>query len=279
MKIFNSPKVGGGKTLIGENIKEISKKWLRGLLIIPGVPFPFLLMAFLSFYILSCSDAEHADSSLSQFAQTRELSDGACDIPYQQGCDTMTIDTVITIDTCDVPVRFFRKICTTPSGVSFTFGNFVINNNSLQLDDTTYCNNLDTWSALWAMGNNAAAEAAWDNFRKQVSIAVENLVILDYISKHSDNYDCESSIGVVTIASSFIDTECKAICGEQEEGVWNLRDVVCGNGCCVRFTDYCMRDGKLVVKATRTESAPGCETVSNDCRGTLGNCRNSCAGL
>ena len=35
----------------------------------------------------------------------------------------------------------------------------------------------------WAIGNNAAAAAAWDNFRKQVSIAVENLVILDYISK------------------------------------------------------------------------------------------------
>ncbi|HMT00674.1 MAG TPA: hypothetical protein PKA12_18105, partial [Saprospiraceae bacterium] len=177
------------------------------------------------------------------------------------------------------PVRFFRKICVTPSGVSFTFGNFVINNNSLQLADTIYCDNLDTWSALWAMGNNAGAEAAWDNFRKLVSLEVEKMVILDFISKNSGNYDCESSSSVITIASSFIETNCKAICGEQEEGIWNLRDVVCGNGCCVRFTDYCIRNGQLIVKATHTDSAPGCVTVGNDCRGTLGNCRNSCAGL
>ena len=274
MKKFNSPKVGGGKTLIGKNLINFYKSWFVN----PSISFSIILMAFMSIYFLSCSD-DHAENNPSQYAQTRELPDGACDIPYQEGCDTMTIDTFVTIDTFEVPVRFFRKICVTPSGVSFTFGNFVINNNSLQLDDTIYCDNLDTWSALWAMGNNAGAEAAWDNFRKQVSIAVENMVILQYISGHPGNYDCESSTGVITIASSFIETNCKAICGELEEEVWNLRDVVCGIGCCVRFTDYCIRDGVLVVKATRTESAPGCETVSNDCRGTLGNCRNSCAGL
>ncbi|MBK9689510.1 MAG: hypothetical protein IPO65_17810 [Saprospiraceae bacterium] len=249
------------------------------MLISPSVSFSFILLAFMSFYILSCSDAEHVDNSLTQYAQTRELTDGACDIGYQNGCDTATIDTVIVIDTCEVPVKFFRRRCITPSGVTITIGNFVINNNSLQLDDTIYCDNLDTWSSLWAMGNNAGAEAAWDNFRKQVSIAVEKMVILQFISEHPGNYDCESSSSTITIASSFIETNCKAICGEQEEGVWNLRDVVCGISCCVRYTDYCIRDGVLVVKATRTESAPGCETVSNDCRGTLGNCRNSCAGL
>ena len=235
-------------------------------------------MAVMSFYFLSCGD-DHIENNQSQYTQTRELSDGACDIPYQIGCDTATIDTFITIDTCEVPVRFFRKICPGFGGVSFTFGHFVINNNSLQLDDTIYCDNLDTWSALWAMGNNSGAEAAWDNFRKQVSIAVEKMVILEYILEHPGNYDCESSSSVITIASSFIETNCKAICGEQEEGIWNLRDVVCGNGCCVRFTDYCIRNGQLIVKATHTDSAPGCVTVSNDCRGILGNCRNSCAGL
>ena len=275
MKKFNSPKAGGGKTLIGKNLINFRKSWFVN----PGISFSIILMAFMSIYFLSCSEVDHAENNQSQYAQTRELSDGACDIGYQEGCDTMTIDTFVIIDTCEVPVRFFRRICETPSGVTFTFGNFVINNNSLQLYDTIYCDNLDTWSALWAMGNNAGAEAAWDNFRKQVSIVVENLVILDYISKHVANYNCESSIGVITIASSFIDTNCKSICGEQEEGVWNLRDVVCGISCCVRFTDYCYRDGVLIVKATHTESAPGCESVDNDCRGTLGNCRNSCAGL
>ena len=95
-----------------------------------------------------------------------ELSDGACDIAYQDGWDTMTIDTFVTIDTCEVPCKIFRKICTkTPAGVSFTFGHFVINNNSLQLDDTIYCDNLDMVSTL-GHGDNTAAEAAWDNFRK-----------------------------------------------------------------------------------------------------------------
>ena len=274
MKKFNSPQVGGGKTLIGKNLINFYKSWFVN----PSISFSIILMAFMSIYFLSCSD-DHAENNPSQYAQTRELSDGACDIPYQEGCDTLTIDTFVTIDTCQVPVKFFRKICLTASGISFTFGHFVINNNSLQLYDTIYCNNLDTWSALWAMGNNAGAEVAWDNFRKQVSIAVEKMVILQYILDHPENYDCESSGSVVTIASSFIETNCKAICGEQEEGVWNLRDVVCGNGCCVRFTDYCIRDGQLIVKATRTESGPACLPVSNDCRGTLGNCRNSCAGL
>ncbi|MBP9195931.1 MAG: hypothetical protein KBF57_14700 [Saprospiraceae bacterium] len=277
MKKFNSPKVGG-QNINWKNSIDFYKRWFRELLINPSVPFSFILMAVMSFYFLSCGD-DHIENNQSQYAQTRELSDGACNIPYQIGCDTATIDTFITIDTCEVPVRFFRKICPGFGGVSFTFGHFVINNNSLQLDDTIYCDNLDTWSALWAMGNNSGAEAAWDNFRKLVSIEVEKMVILDFISKNSGNYDCESSSSVITIASSFIETNCKAICGEQEEGIWNLRDVVCGNGCCVRFTDYCIRNGQLIVKATHTDSAPGCVTVSNDCRGTLGNCRNSCAGL
>ena len=270
--------MGGGKTLIGKKSIDFYKRWFRELLVNPSVPFSFILLAFMSFYFLSCGE-DHTENNQAPNAQIRELTDGACNISIDPGCDTMTIDTFVTIDTCEVHVKFFRKICTTPAGVSFTFGHFVINNNSLQLYDTIYCDNLDTWSSLWAMGNNAAAAAAWDNFRKQVSIAVENLVILDYISKNSGNYDCESSTSVITLASSFIDTECKSICGEQEEGVWNLRDVVCGISCCVRFTDFCYRDGVLVVKATHTESAPGCESVSNDCRGTLGDCRNSCAGV
>ena len=161
MKKFNSPKVGG-KTLIGKNLIDFYKRWFRELFINPSVPFSFILMAFMSFIFYPAAMIMLKIISR-KYAQTRELSDGACDIAYQDGCDTMTIDTFVTIDTCEVPVKFFRKICTTPAGVSFTFGHFVINNNSLQLDDTIYCDNLDTWSALWAMGNNAAAEAAWDN--------------------------------------------------------------------------------------------------------------------
>jgi hypothetical protein len=75
------------------------------------------------------------------------------------------------------------------------------------------------------MGNNAGAEAAWDNFRKLVSIEVEKMVILDFISKNSGNYDCESSSSVITIASSFIETNCKAICGEQEEGRYGISEM------------------------------------------------------
>ena len=75
MKKFNSPKVGGGKTLIGKKSIDFYKRWFRELFINPSVPFSFILMAFMSFYILSCGD-DHVENNLSQYAQTRELSDG-----------------------------------------------------------------------------------------------------------------------------------------------------------------------------------------------------------
>ncbi|MBK8110673.1 MAG: hypothetical protein IPK46_10260 [Saprospiraceae bacterium] len=50
MKKFNSPKVGGGKTLIGKNSIDFYKRWLKELFINPSVPFSFILMAVMSFY-------------------------------------------------------------------------------------------------------------------------------------------------------------------------------------------------------------------------------------
>ena len=100
MKKFNSPKVGGGKTLIGKNLINFYKSWFVN----PSISFSIILMAFMSIYFLSCSEVDHAENNQSQYAQTRELADGACAISIDPGCDTMTIDTFVTIDSCEVPV-------------------------------------------------------------------------------------------------------------------------------------------------------------------------------
>ncbi len=210
-----------------------------------AVPILFL-------FVTSCGKQEAIDTPMSNATtETR----GVCD---QSGCLNPTIIIYtkdFTINGCVVTATYTVTICPNRiriSDMSYTFANSAACNSTNQI-----------WNQYYLNGQSLIANEAINVFYNEITLLIETEVISTLPAN-----------GTLLPLLQWVETKCHTVCVietkfEDLPSFFELKQVQCGVGCCIRDTELIIVNGKVEKGESLIVNLGVCDPITVRCKGVL----------
>ena len=183
-----------------------------------------------------------------------------------EGCeDYANIVRNFYYEDCKILVGFRVVICP-GQGITVKLNYYIY-------DSATECLKLKKkiFKAFITGGEVAAMDLLNDIVRK-LTLYAESDALNGIKDRPINPFPCNQSGGYVM---KFQESECRNLCatwdpnvGDEMEGIWNLSEELCGSGCCVRNTPFCIDENRNIITGVSTKTSIGtCEPVNINCPG------------
>ncbi len=214
-----------------------------------------MAIPLLFLFVSSCNKQSNIDHENDLgVVETRTVAE-FCDealVPCSNAIISYIVDEIYVINGCTVYVDYTLLKCpnfTIVRDMSYTFANSAACNNTNQI-----------WNQYYFNGQSQLANESINQFYKLLSEMIEEKIALS------------SPPTVGNFRFHFVETFCHTLCAKEitdgeNPSFFLLSQQVCGRSCCIRTTEYIIKDGKLVKETVAIHVGGDCDPIPVDCNG------------